>query len=138
MNQYEILIKAELSSRGIKDSEIDVSLLESQKVKMLCQKITDRDEDALMFVHCYCQWMCKMDCGTPVDHKDYILLQEDLKQLLLSVLEVMAQKQHNLGALRTVQKTVVNYYFEEGFAAATLPTDSVISYDSLFSLPKGR
>ena len=138
LKRYEAVIRAELSNKGIKESEIDVSLLESQKVKMLHQKITDKDECTLMYLQCFCQSMCEMDCGTPVDHEDYILLQERFKQLLLLILKTMTQKQHNLVAVMTAQKTVYNYFFEERFAAAILPTDSVISYDPLFSLPKGK
>ena len=134
LNECEIMIKKELVNNGIK--RVEKSVLESEKLKLLSQRIKSGDKDALLFVHYYGQFMCELYQGTPVDYEEYVKLVEEMKHSLPKLLEIMSQNQRNLAALMNVSQSVDNYYLEE--VCTTLPMDAVISYDPLFSLPKGN
>ena len=133
LHQYELIIKRELFNRGVK--KCDSSYLESENIKLLCQRIEAGDNDVTNLVQLFSQCVqCEIQWfGGRIDDK------EARHFLLFLLLKAMSKKQHNCAALRNIP---YNYYIEieEALAGEVLevPIGAVISYDPLFCLPPGK
>ena len=129
--RLEIAVKQELFSKGI--STVTLSQLEAEKYNMLAKLIqAGDDKDVLEFVRYYSESMLEF-FGIPNVEEH----QEKLKQHLIEYTAAMSEGHFSSAALKILRDTE-QYYFEELSITAQASGFEVISYDPLFSLPKGK
>ena len=128
--QLEITVRQELFAKGV--NRVTLSQLEAEKYNLLARLIqAGNDKCVLEFVRYYSEFMHEF-LEIPIDDEEF---QEETKQTLIRFAASMSEKHFNSAALKVIRDTE-QYYFEE--VSMMAQTREVISYDPLFSLPKGK
>ncbi len=128
LQRLEITVKQDLYSKGI--VTVTLAQLEAEKYKLLAKLIqAGNDKDALEVLQYYTELMHKL-FDIPISDKE---IQEILKQKLASV----SESYFSSPAFKIIKDTE-QYYFEELSITAQASSFEVISYDPLFSSPKGK
>ena len=128
--QLEITVRQELFAKGV--NRVTLSQLEAEKYNLLSRLIqAGNDKHVLELVRYYSELMHEF-LEIPIDDEEF---QEEMKQSLIRFAASVSEKHFNSAALKVVRDTE-QYYFEE--VSMMAQTREVISYDPLFSLPKGK